>query len=84
MVQTKRRHTVKHALNSHSQKDKKVVFKTNYRIMQLKSRMLQHFVILSTFIKLQIVIMIFVLSCSRTRVKQPLKNRQNKDLNDKW
>ena len=23
-------------------------------------------------------------SCSKTCVKRPLKNRQNKDLNDKW
>ena len=30
-------HTVKPVLNSHSQKDKKLVFKANYRLMQVKS-----------------------------------------------
>ena len=30
-------HTVKPALSSHSHKDKKLVFKTNYRLMQVKS-----------------------------------------------
>ena len=30
-------HTVKPVLNGHSQKDPKLVFKTNYRLMQVKS-----------------------------------------------
>ena len=29
--------TVKPVLNGHSQKDRKLVFKTNYRLMQVKS-----------------------------------------------
>ena len=41
-------------------KDKKLVFKTNYRLMQVKSTAIG--AIISTFIKLPFVIMIFVLS----------------------
>ena len=44
----------KTCLNGHSQKDKKMVLKTHYRLMQVKS--------VSTFIKLPVVIKIFVLS----------------------
>ena len=42
-------------------KKTKLVFKTNYRLMQVKS-IAEHSAILSTFIKLLIVIKIFVLS----------------------
>ena len=54
-------------LNSHSQKDQKLVFKAIYRLYnagQKYCRMLQgeHSAILSTFIKLLFVIKIFVLS----------------------
>ena len=45
-------------LSGHSQKDLKLVFKTNYRLMQVKSICN----ILSTFIKLPFVIKVFVLS----------------------
>ena len=45
-------------LNGHSQKDQKLGFKTNYRLM-LQG---EHSAILSTFIKLSFVIKIFVLS----------------------
>ena len=52
--------------NGHSQKDQKLVFKTNYRLMQVKSiaecSKGGHSAILSTFIKLPFVIKIFVLS----------------------
>ena len=50
--------------NSHSQKDQKFVFKTSYRLIQVKSiaESLEHSVILSTFIKLPFFIKIFVLS----------------------
>ena len=45
----------------HSQKDQKLVFKTNYSLMQVKS-IAEHSAILSTFIKLPFGIKIFVLS----------------------
>ena len=48
--------------NSHSQKEQKLVFKTDYRLFQVKSiTELEHSAILSTFIKLPFVIKIFVL-----------------------
>ena len=43
-------------------KDQKLVFKTNYRLMQVKSIAVEHSAILSTFIKLPIVMKIFLLS----------------------
>ena len=44
-------------------KDRKLVFKTNYRLMHVKSiAELEHSAILLTFIKLPVVIKIFVLS----------------------
>ena len=58
--------TVEPVENGHSQKDQKLVFKTNYRLMQVKSIAecypLEPYAILSTFIKLSIVIKIFILS----------------------
>ena len=52
--------------NDHSQKDRKLVFKTNYCLMQVKSiaecSTVEHSAILLTFIKLPIVIKVFVLS----------------------
>ena len=51
-------HTVKPALNGHSQKDQKLVFKTNYCLMQVKSIAECSFDLL----KLPFVIKIFVLS----------------------
>ena len=56
--------TIKPVLNGHSQKDGKLVFKTNYRLMKVKSiaKCLEHSKILSTFIKLPFVMKIFVLS----------------------
>ena len=52
--------TVKHVLNGSSQKDRKLVFKTNHRLMQ---GMLQgEFCNKLTFIKLPVVIKIFVLA----------------------
>ena len=50
-------YTVKPVYNGHSQKDQKLVFTTNYRLMQG-----EHSAILSTFIKLPFDIKIFVLS----------------------
>ena len=54
----------KPVLNDHSQKDKKLVLKTKYHLMQVKSiaECSQHSAILSTFIKLPFDIKIFVLS----------------------
>ena len=50
----------KPVLNGHSQKDRKFVFKTNYRlVIAPKGSILQYFM---TFIKLPFVIKIFVLS----------------------
>ena len=50
--------------NCHSQKCLKLVFKTNYCLMQVKSiaECSEHSAILSTFFKLPFVIKIFVLS----------------------
>ena len=45
----------------HSQKDRKLVFKTNYHFMQVKS-FTEYSAILTTFIKLPFVIKIFVLA----------------------
>ena len=47
-----------------SKKDEKMFFKTKYRLMQAQGEQsaLEHSAILSTFIKLPIVIKIFVLS----------------------
>ena len=47
-----------------TQKDQKLFFKTNYRLMQVKSiaECSEHSAILTTFIKLLFVIKIFVLS----------------------
>ena len=57
--------TVKPVQKGHSQKDQKLVFKTNYCLMQGKSIAdcsLEHSAILSTFIKLPFAIKICVLS----------------------
>ena len=55
--------TVKSVYNGRSQKDRKLVFKTNYRSMQVKSIAGKHSAILSTFIKLPFAVnIIFVLS----------------------
>ena len=55
--------TVKPVYNGHSKKDRKLVFKTNYRLMQVKSIAEgEHSTIRSTFIKLPFVIQVFVLS----------------------
>ena len=58
--------TVKPVLNGHSQKYQKLVFKTNYPLMQVKSiaecSKGAFSAIFSTFIKLPFVIKIFVLS----------------------
>ena len=59
-------HTVKPVLSGHSQKDKKMVFKTNYRLVHVKSiaecSKGENSAILSTFIKLPFAIKIFVLT----------------------
>ena len=53
----------KTGVNGHSQKDQKLVFKTNYCSLQVKSvEKWEHSVILLAFIKLPFVIKIFVLS----------------------
>ena len=58
--------TVKPVENGHSQKDQNLGFKTNYRLMQVKSiaecSKGEHSAILLTFIKLPFVIKILVLS----------------------
>ena len=51
--------SVKPVFKGHSQKDRKFVFKTNYRLMQVKR---EHSAILSTFIKLPFDIKIFILT----------------------
>ena len=56
------RNTVKPVLSDHSKKDQKLVFKNDYRLMQVKSITGEHSAIFSTFIKLPFVINIFVLS----------------------
>ena len=58
-VQLKIYITVKPVLNGHIQKDRKLVFKTNYRLMQVRSIAEcsnKHSAILSTFIKLPFVL----------------------------
>ena len=52
--------TIKPVLSDHSQKDRKLVFNTNYDFMQVKSS--EHSAILLTFIKLPFVIKMLVLS----------------------
>ena len=56
----------KSCVNGHSQKYHKLGFKTNYRLMQVKSiaesSPLEHSAILLTFIKLPFVVKFFVLS----------------------
>ena len=52
--------TVKPVLNSHSKMDQKLLFKTKYRLIQVKS--IAESAILSTFIKLPFVSKIFILS----------------------
>ena len=47
--------------NDHSHNDRKLIFKTNYRLMQVKN-IAEHSAILWIFIKLPFVIKIFVLS----------------------
>ena len=47
--------------HGHSQEDQKLVFKTNYRLMQVKS-FAEHSAILLTIIKLRFVIKIFILT----------------------
>ena len=60
------KHTVKHVANGHSQIVHKLVFKTNFRLIQVKSieecSKWEHSAKLSTFIKLPFVIKIFVVS----------------------
>ena len=58
-------YTVKPVLSNHFQKDRKLVFKTNYCLLQVKSIAeccKEHSAILLTFIKLPFLIKIFVLS----------------------
>ena len=58
-------HTVKPVFTANLKKDRKLVFKTNYRLMQVKSItecLREHYAILLTFIKLPFVIKTFVLS----------------------
>ena len=68
----------KTCINGHSQKDTKLIFKTDYRLMKVESKLMQnahlagqkycrmlqgeHSAILLTFIKLPFVIKTFVLS----------------------
>ena len=58
--------TVQPVENCHCQKDQKMVFKTNYSLVNVKIiaeySKGEHSVILSTFIKLPFVVKIFVLS----------------------
>ena len=59
--------TVKPVLSSHSKEDQKLVLKTNYRLMQVKSiaecSKGEHSAMLSTFIKLPFVFETFYLFC---------------------
>ena len=57
------KHPCKTCVRRHSQKDHNLVFKTKYRLMQVKSiaECLEHSAMLKTFIKLPFVIKIFVL-----------------------
>ena len=52
--------TVQHVQNHHFQKDLALVFKTNYRLIQVE-RVVECSAILLTFIKLPFVIKIFIL-----------------------
>ena len=55
--------TVNPVLSGHSKRDQNLVFKTNYRLMQVKvlqNAPIEHSAILSTFIKLQFVFKPFV------------------------
>ena len=61
--------TVKPVKNGHSQKDYKMVFKTNYHLTQVKS-IREHSAIRLTFIKLLLVIKNLVLSFLRCRFTQ--------------
>ena len=72
--------TVKPFLNGHSQKDQKLVFKTNYRLMQVKS-IAEHSAILSTFIKLPLVFKIFVLSIFEWPLKTGIIIKSNRIQN---
>ena len=66
-------HTVKPVLSGHSKRRQKLVFKTDYGLMQVKSiaecSKGEHSAILLTFIKLPFAIKTFVLSI----LEQPLK-----------
>ena len=62
--------TVKPVLSSHSKRSK-MVFKTDYRLMQVK-HIAEYSAILSTFIKLPLVIKIFVLSFFSGRLRHVL------------
>ena len=66
MQRFKRTDTVKPVLSGHPKKDQKLVFKTDYRLMQVKSiaecSKREHSAILSTCIKLPSVFKTFVLS----------------------
>ena len=59
-------YTVKPVLSGHSKRRPKLVFKTDYHLMQVKG---EHSAILLTFIKLPFVIKIFVLSIFEWRLK---------------
>ena len=59
------RHTVKPVLSGHSTRRPKLVFKTDYCLMQVK-RIAEHSAILLNFIKLPFVIKIIVLSIFET------------------
>ena len=66
MVQNVSLHTVKPVLSGHSKTPPKMVFNTDYRVMQVKSiaecSKREHSAIFSTFIKLPFSIKTFVLS----------------------
>ena len=67
--------TVNPVLSGHSKRDQNLVFKTNYRLMQVKvlqNAPIEHSAILSTFIKLQFVFKPFVLSILSDRLRQVL------------
>ena len=62
--------TVKPVLSGHSKRRPKLIFKTAYRLMQVKS--ILQTAILSIFIKLPFVIKIFVLSILSDLLRQVL------------
>ena len=70
--------TVKPVLSGNTKRRSKLVFKTNYCLMQVK-RIAEHSAILSTFIKLPFVIKIFVLSIFEWQLKTRLLYYQNQD-----